>query len=130
MTAAEVLSKWQMNKASHLYGEAWQPAHPRLPMIQEDVGLPALRPLNGFCLYMINNLVVNPRRMREGYGSRFVCVCVCVSVCVCVCYHTSCYIPHLYIDIKVPLGFLWRFQDTHCVDFIENALFKSSGDIC
>jgi hypothetical protein len=24
--------------------------------------------------------LVNPRRMREGYGSRFVCLCVCVSV--------------------------------------------------
>ena len=26
---------------------------------------------------------INPRCMREGYGSRF--VCLCVSVCVCVC---------------------------------------------
>ena len=25
-------------------------------------------------------IIINPRRMREGYGSRFVCVCVCVSV--------------------------------------------------
>ena len=24
--------------------------------------------------------IFNPRRMREGYGSRFVSVCVCVSV--------------------------------------------------
>ena len=24
--------------------------------------------------------IFNPRRMREGYGSRFVCVCVCVCV--------------------------------------------------
>ena len=28
--------------------------------------------------------LVNPRRMREGYGSWFVCVCVYVCVCVCV----------------------------------------------
>ena len=28
--------------------------------------------------------LINPRRMREGYGSRFVCVCVCVSVCLSV----------------------------------------------
>ena len=27
---------------------------------------------------------INPRRMREGYGSRFVCVCVCVCVSVCL----------------------------------------------
>ena len=66
---------------------------------------------------------VNPRRMRrEGYGSR----CVGVSVC----YRTGCYILRLYVEIKVPLGFLWRFQDMHCVAFVENALFKSSGDIC
>ena len=62
--------------------------------------------------------------MREGYGSRSVCVCVCVSVC----YHTSCYIPGLYDANKVPLGFLWHLQGMNCVDFIENALFKSSGN--
>ena len=55
------------------------------------------------------------------------CVCVCVSS---VCYHASCYIPCLYIEHRVPLGFLWHFQHMYCVDFIENALFKSSGDIC
>ena len=50
---------------------------------------------------------------------------------VCVCYHASCYIPRLYIEHKVPLGFLWRFQHNimYCVDVTENALFKSSGDI-
>ena len=25
-------------------------------------------------------LLINPRRMREGYGSRLVCVCVCVCL--------------------------------------------------
>ena len=73
--------------------------------------------------------VINPRRMREGYGSRFVCVSVYLCVCVCVCYHTSCYIPRLYVENKVPLDFLWRFQYMNWVDFIEIALFKSSGDI-
>ena len=29
-----------------------------------------------------NCLIFNPRRMREGYGSRSVCVCVCVCVSV------------------------------------------------
>ena len=33
-----------------------------------------------------------------------------------------------YIEIRVLLGFLWYLQD--CVDFVENALFKNSGDIC
>ena len=60
--------------------------------------------------------------MREGYGIVVVCVCVCVSV--------TCYIPHLYVENKVPLGFSWRFQDMHCVDFVESALFNSSGNIC
>ena len=30
----------------------------------------------------VSKTVINPRRMREGYGSRFVCVCVCVCVCL------------------------------------------------
>ena len=28
--------------------------------------------------------IVNPRRMREGYGSHSVCLCVCVCVCLSV----------------------------------------------
>ena len=31
-------------------------------------------------LTMSTVYIINPRRMREGYGSRFVCVCVCLSV--------------------------------------------------
>ena len=62
--------------------------------------------------------------MCEGYGSR------CVHVSVCVCYRASRYIPHLYIENNVTLGFLWCFQDKHYVAFVENALFKSPGDIC
>ena len=51
-------------------------------------------------LYLVYAIVavVNPRRMRKGYGSRFVCVCVCV--CLSVCYRTSCYIPCLYVQIE------------------------------
>ena len=58
--------------------------------------------------------------MHEGYG----------SLCACVCYHASCYILRLYVENTVPLSFLWRSQHMYCVDFVENALFKSSGDIC
>ena len=36
----------------------------------------------GTCVLILLN--INPRRMREGYGSRSVCLCVCVCVCVCV----------------------------------------------
>ena len=36
---------------------------------------------------------------------------------------------HLH-ENNVPLGFLWHFQDTSCVDFVEDTLSKSSGDIC
>ena len=51
-------------------------------------------------------------------------------MCVCV-YHASCYIlPDLYVEKKVPFGFLWHFQDLYCVDFVKNALFKNSGDTC
>ena len=35
-------------------------------------------------------LVINPRCMRKGYGSR--------PVCVCVCYCASYYIPVLYVE--------------------------------
>ena len=61
------------------------------------------------------------------------CARVKVTVVSCVqaiCYHASCYIPGLYIENKVPLDFLRHFQDINCVDFIENALFESVGDIC
>ena len=60
--------------------------------------------------------------MREGYSSH--------PMCVPVCYWASCYIPRLYVESWVPLGFLCCSQHMHCVDFIENALFKSSGEIC
>ena len=58
------------------------------------------------------------------------CVSVCVCVCVCVCYHASYYIPRLYVENKVTLSFLWCVVDMYCVDFFENALFRSSGNIC
>ena len=55
---------------------------------------------------------------------------VVLCVCMCVCYHASCYIPGLYDANKVPLDFLRHFQGMYCVNFVENASFKSSGDIC
>ena len=39
------------------------------------------RVINDF--YLLGSLI-NPRSMREGYGSRSVCVCVCLSVCLSV----------------------------------------------
>ena len=51
-----------------------------------------------FSLPSLLTSLINPRRMHEGYGSR--------SVCLCVCYRASCYIPRLYIEIRVSLGFL------------------------
>ena len=46
-------------------------------------------------MLLIYCCLVNPRRMREGYGSRFVCACVCVCVCVtvCVCHGVSVCVP-------------------------------------
>ena len=49
-------------------------------------------------------LLVNPWRMREGYGSR--CVFVCVSVCVSATALAASYVHQLHIENKVPLGFL------------------------
>ena len=67
-------------------------------------------------------LLINPRRMREGYSSR--------SVCVSVCYHASCYIPRLRVQTAVLQGSLWRSESMICVDFAENVLFSSFGVIC
>ena len=55
--------------------------------------------------HMIFNLLINPQRMHEGYGSH--------SVCLCVCYRTSCYIPRLYVENKVPLGFLFEWYNKY-----------------
>jgi hypothetical protein len=43
-----------------------------------------------YCLY--HDIVFNPRRMREGYGSRF------VYVYLCICCQASCYIPRLRVQ--------------------------------
>ena len=53
---------------------------------------------------------------------------VVLWVCVCVCYRASCYIPRLYVESWVPLGFLCCSQRMYCVDFLK-ALFRSSGEI-
>ena len=38
--------------------------------------------------------------------------------------------PRLYIENMVLLSFLWHVLDMFCVDFFENTLLRSSGDIC
>ena len=54
-----------------------------------------------------------------------------VSVCLSVTKLTATYLHGLYIENKVPLDFLWHFQrNMHCVDFVANSLFKTSGNIC
>ena len=61
----------------------------------------------GIICIFVSLVIINSRRMRDGYDSRSVCVCVCV--CLSVCYRTSGYIPCLYVESRVPLGFSWRF---------------------
>ena len=39
------------------------------------------------------------------------------------------YVLGLYIENKVPLGFQWHFHDNLCMDFVNKALFKCSGNI-
>ena len=83
------------------------------------------------CIIIV--IIINPRCMCESYGSHSLCVCVCLCVCVSVCVSvtmlTATYLA-FFIEIQVLLGFPYCFQCMHCVDFAENALFKSSGDIC
>ena len=55
-------------------------------------------------------------------------VCMCVSVTTLAT--TYMYLVFFYVVNKVPLSFLWHVLDMYCVDFFENALFWSSGDIC
>jgi hypothetical protein len=72
-------------------------------------------PRQRLLLYFL--VLINPRR---ACAKR-------VTVVLCVCYCSNC---HLYVENKVPLGFSWQCQRMYCVDFVEHALFKSSGDIC
>ena len=51
--------------------------------------------------------LINPRRMRRRVTVVVLCACLCV--CVSVCYQASCYIPYLYVESEVSLGFSWRF---------------------
>ena len=62
--------------------------------------------------------------MREGYGSRSVCVCVSV------CYQASCYIPRMQVQTVVLYDFSWRSKRMYCVDSAENTLFACFGVIC
>ena len=38
--------------------------------------------------------------------------------------YALCYMPRLYVEIKVALSFLYHFLHMHCVDLVENALFN------
>ena len=58
--------------------------------------------------------------MQEGYSNRSVCVSVTTLAATCL----------IYVEIKVPLSFLCHFLHMHCVIFVDNALFRNSGDIC
>ncbi len=60
---------------------------------------------NNTCMYTLYTVrIISPRRIREGYGI----VVLCVSITK---------LAALYVENKVPLGFLWHFQDMYCVDF-------------
>ena len=69
-----------------------------------------------------------PQLLTLGAYARVTVVVLCE--CLSVCYHASCHIPRLYVENEVLLNFLWCSQDMYCVDFVEIALFKSSGIIC
>jgi hypothetical protein len=76
--------------------------------------------VRGMCSTRNRSAEFNPRRMREGYSSRY----------VCVCYHATCYILCLFVSNTTLQGCLPRFDCTHCVNLAENAPFTSSGIIC
>ena len=74
-------------------------------------------------------IIQNFLSLTLGTCARVAVVVLCVCVCVCVCYRASCYIPHLFLESQVSLGFLWCFQPMYCVDFGEKALFESFRNI-
>ena len=67
--------------------------------------------------------IISPRHMREGYGSRSVCVCEYV------CYRATCYIPRLHVSSVLLHGSMWCLKGMHWADFARNALFSSSAII-
>ena len=64
------------------------PVHLQLPNLAGNINI--LLPLGACTRVMVVVVCV--------CVSVCLCVCVCVCVCVHVCYHTSCYIPHLYVE--------------------------------
>ena len=52
-----------------------------------------------------------------------------VGLCVCVCYRASCYIPLLYIESQVPLGFPRCSQCMYCVDLLKRLVKKFWWDL-
>ena len=73
-------------------------------------------------------IMFNPRRMRKWYGSHS--VYVCVSVCLLLRQLLYTWFMRCKQGAKVPLGFSRHLQGMNCVDFVENASFKRSGNIC
>ena len=65
---------------------------------------------------MVYNLIINPRRMCEGYGSHSVCVYLSVTT-----------LAAGYFVYKVPSSSLWHFQHLYYVAFGKTAMFKSFG---
>ena len=70
--------------------------------------------------------------MHEGYSNCSVCLCVCVSVSVIILAATYMYLI-LILHRKQGDTDHGLFQDMQChvlsVDFMDNALFRNSGDI-
>ena len=60
------------------------------------------------------------------FGARVRGTVIILCVYLLLCY-IHVHVTVLYVENKVPLGFLLYFQD---MNFFEKALFKSCGDIC
>ena len=56
--------------------------------------------------------------MCEGYGSYSVCLTACVSATKLAATY------FIYVESRVPLGFLCCSKHMYCVDFVENACLK------
>ena len=74
-----------------------------------------------------SSLVINPQRMREGYGSQSVCVCVCVYLSVTTLTATHLIFTSIVRCLRVLYGV---FQICNVWLLLKILCSKSSGVIC
>ena len=63
----------------------WSVVHPIQPKMDSIKFTMSCNTIISYILTLLSCSMINPRRMRESYGSHFVCLSVCMCVCLSVC---------------------------------------------